>query len=181
MDAVAWRADASRSAASPSRHVVDSSYYQRPANVPAHIGAGGVVARVRAGRVYVGLVGEGGPWGFILPKGRVEPGESLEEAARREIEEEAGLTALTLLRELGVRERLNFRRTAWKTTHYFLFLTRQARGYPTDRAHDYRLHWFPLDGLPEMLWPEQRALIEEHRADIRAAALAAAARPGGPR
>ena len=89
--------------------------------------------------LYFAVVGEGDLSGYVLPKGHVEPGEEIETAARREIEEEAGLSDLRLLGELGVRERMDFRKTGWKKTHYFLYLTEQADGRPTDPNHDYAL------------------------------------------
>lgn len=43
--------------------------------------------------------------GWTFPKGHIEDGESDEEAARREIEEETGLTDLELIDDLGQYER----------------------------------------------------------------------------
>lgn len=59
---------------------------------------------------------------WTFPKGMIEKGESPLAAARREIEEEVGLTNLTLLRKLGVIEYF-FRKNGLikKTVHYFLF------------------------------------------------------------
>lgn len=42
---------------------------------------------------------------WFFPKGKLEPGESDEEAARREIAEEAGLSGLELVDDLGSYER----------------------------------------------------------------------------
>ncbi len=117
-------------------------------------------------KLLVALVREEGTQDYILPKGRVEDGEALEAAAKREIEEEAGLASLTLLRELGVRERMDFRRRSWKITHYFLFSTSQGQGHPTDPNHMYRCEWFPIDALPAMFWPDQKELIETNRRKI---------------
>lgn len=110
---------------------------------------------------------------FILPKGGVERGETLEQAARREITEEAGLTDLHLVGLLGLRSRLDFRKRRWITTHYFLFTTRQVEGRPTDPDHHYGLWWHPLRSLPELLWPEQAELLRTHTDEIEAAARAA--------
>jgi 8-oxo-dGTP pyrophosphatase MutT (NUDIX family) len=154
--------------------MIDESWYARPAGVPEHDAAGGVIVRQEKGKLYVALVCEGEYEEYILPKGHVEAGETPEGAARREIMEESGLTDLTLIGRLGIRARLDYSRTSWKKTHYFLFLTSQTVGHPTDRYHDYVLEWHPLDDLPKLFWPEQRELIEVNRARIQRAAAQAA-------
>jgi 8-oxo-dGTP pyrophosphatase MutT (NUDIX family) len=150
--------------------VIDETWYVRPAGVRDRTSAGGVVIRRDAGgRILVALTGEPGMEGYILPKGGIESGETLLETARREVAEEAGFTDLTLLGELGLRERLSYDRRRWITTHYFLFRTEQVEPRPTDPNHAYLARWFDLDEpLPPMLWPEQRALLETERERIRA-------------
>ena len=142
-------------------------YYTRPDKVKTRTGAGGVVARVdrATGRVLIALIHERADGRFVLPKGGVEKRETLEGAAAREIAEEAGLTELKLLGELGVGERLSGRRTTWQTTHYFLFLTDQETGTPTDRR-DWVLEWFPIDALPDLYWREQQKIVTGDRARI---------------
>jgi ADP-ribose pyrophosphatase YjhB (NUDIX family) len=147
--------------------MIDHTWYQRPPHVPEHVSAGGVVARLENDRIYVALIGEPGLNGFVLPKGRVEPGESLEQAATREIAEEAGLSQLTMIAPLGTKERLDFDRRSWKKTHYFLFLTSQSKGEPSDPHHDYEIKWFPLETVPELFWPEQTQLIRDNRKRIQ--------------
>jgi 8-oxo-dGTP pyrophosphatase MutT (NUDIX family) len=90
------------------------------------------------GAVLVALSRLGAGGDCFLPKGGVEKGETLEQAARREIAEEAGLTDLTLLAPLGTRSRLNWNRKRWITTHYFLFCTDQEEGRPTDPRQEYQ-------------------------------------------
>jgi ADP-ribose pyrophosphatase YjhB (NUDIX family) len=139
---------------------IDSSWYTRPADTAASTSAGGVIVRIKNGKALVALVKEE-PYGiYILPKGRLEKGEDPEKAARREIEEEAGLRKLRLVAYLGTRERLSFDKRKWITVHYYLFLTQQKKSKPTDPDHNYTCEWFPLESLPEMLWPEQRELLE---------------------
>ncbi|NJO72174.1 MAG: NUDIX domain-containing protein [Oscillatoriales cyanobacterium RM1_1_9] len=141
--------------------VIDQSWYQVSAvlnpDLPTEISAGGIVVRGEAGRIYLALIEEGPDRpGFVLPKGHVDPGETIEQAARREIAEEAGLSELQLIADLGVRERLNLSKTAWKKIYYFLFTTEQVEGVPTDLYKSYQLHWFALEKLPRLFWPEQR-------------------------
>ena len=138
---------------------IDATWYRRLPNVPTRIDAGGVVARLDGEAVLVALAREDAWPLYILPKGGVETGESLDQAARREIAEEAGLSELQLLGKLGVRERLSHDKRRWNVVHYFLFTTRQVLGAPTDPEHSYGVSWHPLRALPEMLWPEQLELI----------------------
>lgn len=161
--------------------IVDESWYQRPPNVRQRVSSGGVVVRRElinhempgavavpgghGGRVLVALTREGKHPLYVLPKGGVERGETPETAARREIAEETGLTQLQLLKPLGTRERCGFHKNLWVVTHFFLYATAQIEATPTDKKH-LGVWWFPLNALPPMLWPEQRALIEEHAARI---------------
>jgi len=140
--------------------VIDRSWYQCPDNIPAETAAGGVIVRHDQGRWWVALIREGSLPDYALPKGHVEPGESLEVAARREIEEEAGLSNLHLLGELGTLERLNFAKTHWKITHYYLFRTEQVTPLPSD-PKTRQVEWFPMDQLPPIFWPEQRQLLQQ--------------------
>jgi 8-oxo-dGTP pyrophosphatase MutT (NUDIX family) len=140
--------------------MIDESWYQHPPNVPEHVAAGGIVARAEDGRVYIALVGEKGLRKYILPKGHVEAGESLEQAARREIKEEAGFTQLQFVAPLGMKERLDFSKRNWKRTHYFLFSTEQIESVPTENR--YKMKWFLLEEIPELFWPEQTQLIREN-------------------
>ncbi len=145
---------------------IDQSWYHRPAGISEHISAGGVVARVEGERIYIAFTTERDLDKYVLPKGHVDPGESFEQAARREIEEETGLTDLTLLDQLGMKARLSFCKISWKETHYFLYYTDQTHGTPTDSHYHDALVWLPLDDLAHLFWPEQRELIEENRAKI---------------
>jgi ADP-ribose pyrophosphatase YjhB (NUDIX family) len=155
--------------------MIDDTWYARPEGVRDRTSAGGVVCRASDGRVLVALTTEPGMGAYILPKGGVKRGESLQDAAVREINEEAGFTDLRMLTLIGVRERLNFTRTRWITTHYFLYVTAQVHGAPTDPFHRYVAAWFGIDTLPPMFWPDQRELIESQRVQIEERVRAASA------
>ncbi len=143
--------------------MIDESWYQRPDGVPEDVSAGGIVVRRDGNHVYVALAQERLLGAHVLPKGGVEPGETYEQAAAREIEEEVGITDLTMVTTLGTKERLSLYKSAWKVTHYFLYTTEQVDATPTDNeAHDAMI-WHPVDDTREIFWPEQRDLIRESR------------------
>ena len=150
--------------------VIDASFYVRPPNIAERFSAGGVIVRREAetGRVFVALAREGNFTSLVLPKGGIDNGETPEQAARREITEEAGFTDLTLLADLGTRGRLGFERTMWLTTHYFLFETREINVTPTDPAHPQGPVWRDLAGADKIpfMWPEQKQLVLDNRARI---------------
>lgn len=146
---------------------VDDSWYHRPPNIPEDISAGGVVVRWQDNRLFLAVVSEGSLSKYVLPKGRLESGETLEMAAYREVAEEAGLTDLKLIADLGDRERLDYSKQRWKKIHYFLFITAQIEGKPTDTTYEYQLHWFDFEQPLPFFWPEQQELVESNRDRIQ--------------
>lgn len=146
---------------------IDKSWYIKPPGIAEHTSCGGVVVQRDGDQLLVALVTEPGFAEYILPKGHLESGESQEQAARREITEEAGFTELTLVKNLGTTGRLDFRKRSWGTMHYFLFTTSHNKVSPSDPEHQYIMKWFPIDALPDMFWPEQRELIERNREEIK--------------
>ncbi len=107
--------------------------------------AGGVVLD-SSGRVLV-VSQHGTSWS--LPKGRIEDGEDTLTAAKREIHEEAGITALTLVRELGSYRRFKIGRdggddrSELKTIFMYLFETPETELSPVDVEN------------PEALWVDR--------------------------
>lgn len=152
--------------AAAGHSVIDHTWYHREHGKPLRTSAGGVVVRLRGRRVEIALAREGGFPQYILPKGGVDPGETIEGAARREIAEEAGLLTLTRLGKLGTRSRLTFTKKKWVTVHYYLYTTGAEARRPTDAKHFHKARWFRLSKLPRMLWPEQREMLESMRGVI---------------
>lgn len=150
---------------------IDDSWYRRPAGIPEQVSAGGVVVRLQMNQILIALATQKDRPELILPKGRVEPGESLEQAALREIEEETGLHRLKLLMPLGIKERLDYGKRSWKKTHYFLYVTDQVDGAPLDTKYHDEAKWFPLDNFPDLFWPEQTQLIRDNLKKIENAVL----------
>ncbi len=111
------------------------------------ISAGGVVYRRRRGRVQVALAARRTRRGDLvwgLPKGEIEPGETPEAAAIREVREETGLETrieddLGEIRYVYVWEGVRIR----KAVHFFLM--RAIGGHVS--LHDEEMEevrWFPL-------------------------------------
>lgn len=89
--------------------------------------AGGVV-EASDGRVL--LIFRNGVWD--LPKGKMEEGESIEEAAIREVEEETGLTGIRIVRSLG------------ETIHTYVL-----EGVQVEKTTWWFLMHLPTKGVPE--------------------------------
>jgi 8-oxo-dGTP diphosphatase len=106
--------------------------------------AGGVV--VRGGEVALVHRQRYDDW--TLPKGKLEPGESSDEAALREVEEETGLRC-RLVRELApVRYRDNKDRP--KVVRYWLMEVVSDPGFPPNDEVD-ELRWVPSEQALELL------------------------------
>jgi len=116
---------------------------------PNEISAGGVVVRPAGAGHEVCLVSDGRYWGF--PKGLIEPGETAEEAALREISEETGIprNVLTLGAALPVSEYVYRRgdtgRLIFKRVYHFLVVAPEATVLHPDPAEIAEAAWLGLD------------------------------------
>jgi 8-oxo-dGTP diphosphatase len=116
--------------------------------------AGGVI--VRDGRVAVVHRPKYDDWS--LPKGKLDEGETWEQAALREVEEETGLRC-TLGREL---EPVRYTHKGCpKLVRYWLMDCNGDDGFTPDDEVD-ELRWVPLDEVRELLtYDRDRELIEQ--------------------
>ena len=87
--------------------------------------------------------------GYEVPKGSVEPEESLEEAVHREVYEESGIEGLRIIKELG--------KTQWGDEEQHFFLSEapcgvtdvfkyQVTGEGIDRGFLYEYRWLEIKG-----------------------------------
>lgn len=104
----------------------------------------------------------GGPLRWSMPKGHVEPGETLEQTAMREVQEETGITG-TVLASLGSFSytfTAGGRRIA-KRVHHFLMRAESGELTDTDIEVD-AVDWVPVDELPHVLaFPAERRIARK--------------------
>ncbi len=97
-----------------------------------------------------------------MPGGGVDRGESLEQAARREAQEEVGAT-------LGAVELLGVYSNFWnrRTDHVAVFICNE---FGVSEEHDWEiaeLRWFPLADLPPDLSPGTSRRLAEYKDGMR--------------
>ena len=108
---------------------------------------------------------------WVIPKGHVEEGESIEQAALREIYEEAGLDNVQLIRHLGTILRTSVKingDVVNKTIHFFLAyaLSNKQSPAPTDLSF-IEVGWFrPGEAIELLPYEEEQAFVREHLASL---------------
>lgn len=139
---------------------------RRPLRRVEETSAGGLVVDTRtpetAKAALIGRVDRRGRLLWSLPKGHVEPGETAEDAAVREVEEETGITG-RVVATLGT---IDFwfvaeGRRIHKTVHHYL-LVATAGELSADDIEVAEVAWVPLTELPERLaYADERRLVEK--------------------
>lgn len=125
--------------------------------------AGYLLYRERGGRREYLLVRNrnGRHWGF--PKGRIEEGETPQEAARREVAEEVGIRELRPVAGFSRTINYSFVRNGkliHKEVTYFLAETREEGMLNGDELVDMR--WLPYrQALSTLTFPEQQGVLKE--------------------
>jgi 8-oxo-dGTP pyrophosphatase MutT (NUDIX family) len=135
--------------------------------------AGGVVVRRLRGRWFLAAIRPGGRPEAVwaLPKGNIGPGESPEQTAEREIQEETGLRA-RLVRKLGD-VRYVYTQTwgngrgdrIFKIVSFYLFSYAGGRlgDVSAELAHEVEeARWLPLEDAPSLLaYKGERDMAEQ--------------------
>jgi len=129
------------------------------------VSAGGVVYREAGGQIEIALISVGPQGRWQLPKGLVGPGEEPEQAALREVREEAGVQAEVVApletieywfvaQGRGARERGAEERGEPVRIHKFVhfYLMRYLSGDTADHDHEVNeARWTPIDRALELL------------------------------
>lgn len=128
------------------------------------VSAGGVVCRATDGYMEVALCGRLSPPLWALPKGTPDPGESMEQTALREVEEETGLK-VSIQAPLGAIH-YSFVRTqddtqCHKTVHFYLMKPVGGDISLHDPEFDL-VRWFPQsDVLAAMTHDTERDVVRK--------------------
>jgi 8-oxo-dGTP pyrophosphatase MutT (NUDIX family) len=131
--------------------------------------AGGLVYRRGANGLEVLLAGRRiapeGPLLWIIPKGHLEPGESAEAAALREVREETGIDAVLerplgeITYHFGRRDSGGDPERVFKRVRFFLMRARGGRFSDRDAEMD-EVRWVPLAAAAGTLaYENERALV----------------------
>ena len=130
------------------------------------VSAGGVIYRRTGSGVEIALIHVRSRWG--LPKGHVEEGERLEQAALREVREETGLEG-KLARKLGdirysYRDKTKQGEAIRIAKRVHFFLMRYISGDVRDHDHEADdARWFPIDqAIKQLKFATERKMV--HRA-----------------
>jgi 8-oxo-dGTP diphosphatase len=142
--------------------------------------AGGVVVRTNRGVAEYLAIMPAHRERWQLPKGTVDRGESVEQAARREVREEGGVEA-TIVGDLGPISffyRMAGQRYA-KTVNFFLM--RYEGGDPSEHDHEVKeARWFRLGEPEHLAFPSERNLVIRARELVEQGLLNRAATSPSP-
>lgn len=126
--------------------------------------AGACVIVIKDGRILLQLRADNGLWG--LPGGSLEPGESMEAVARRELYEETGLTAKELeLMNVFSGEQLFYKYPngdeVYNVVAVYICIDYEGE-IQREVAEVTELRFFNLEEIPERISPPDQPIIKEY-------------------
>lgn len=125
--------------------------------------AGGVVARRVGDQIQVALVGNSSRNTWYLPKGGLAKGETIEQAAIREVTEETGLQVRMVKPIRPIEYWFHVRGArVHKTVHYFLMEPTGEGDFSQRDWENDRAGWFELrDAMEAMSYENEKELVRE--------------------
>jgi 8-oxo-dGTP pyrophosphatase MutT (NUDIX family) len=138
---------------------------RNPVKTETQVSAGGAAFRKTASGLEVALISVGTPPRWQLPKGLVDPGETPEDAALREVKEEAGIDATSA----GLIERVEYWYQAKRGNErirYHKFVNFYLMWYESGDVahHDNEVNearWFPASAAIDALaFKSERNIVE---------------------
>lgn len=130
------------------------------------VSAGGVAFRRSGGAIEVALVAVGSSRRWQLPKGLIDPGETSQQAAAREVREEAGLVC-SVIEDLGTIDYWFTASYDGPTTRYHkhvhFFLMEYVSGDTADHDDEVEdAQWFDIEEASRMLgFESERKVLEK--------------------
>src|SRR5688572_18746339 len=115
--------------------------------------AGGVAIRERDGLVEVVIVTSSSGVGWVLPKGMIDPGETAEEAALREVEEEAAVVC-EVIAPLGTFAIEKYGGAVAQTMFFVMGIVRVD-----DMREDRERRFVTLEAARDMVWATGAKLV----------------------
>lgn len=134
------------------------------------VSAGGVVLREGAAGAEVVICGRDADDVWGLPKGTLDEGESLQEAAVREVSEETGLK-VEIVTKIGVVEYWfsadGVRYHKW--VHHYLMRSTGGRTADHDAEHD-RVAWMPVDeAIVRLTFDNDKNMVRQAMSKLKGA------------
>ncbi len=130
-----------------------------PRDAPADLirAAGGVVVRVVDSRMEVACIYRESRGDWTFPKGKLDPGETFEQAARREVHEESGMRC-RIVRFVGTTN-YTHRKGRPKIVAYYLMEVDEGEFEPNEEVDE--LVWLGLDQVRARLtWDRDQELFD---------------------
>jgi len=125
--------------------------------------SGAVVYKIFRNKVKIVLIAKNKKQIWCLPKGKIEKGETREQAAIREVSEETGIQTIQLKRYLG-KISYNYYISDIrqpKTVHFFLAKYIKGRLYTTDIEIDDTKWFFLSDAIAQMSYSSEIKIVKK--------------------